>query len=82
MTKHLFAPLCFFLLLCASLAQAATETVSVSARGYGDNPEQAMTNALVAAVRATAAVLLERWFATDVTLSRRILVPPGQASGS
>lgn|GEM_PF-1760310 len=38
--------------------------------------------ALVAAVRATAAVLLERWFATDVTLSRRILVPPGQASGS
>ena len=38
--------------------------------------------ALVAAVRATAAVPLERWFATDVTLSRRILVPPGQASGS
>ena len=38
--------------------------------------------ALVAAVRATAAVLLERWFATDVTLSRRILVPPGQASDS
>ncbi|HIL48716.1 MAG TPA: FAD-dependent oxidoreductase [Acidimicrobiia bacterium] len=38
--------------------------------------------ALVAAVRATAAVLLERWFATDVTLSRRILVPPGQASSS
>ena len=38
MTKHLFAPLCFILLLCASLAQAATETVSVSARGYGDNP--------------------------------------------
>ena len=56
MTKHLFAPLCFILLLCASLAQAATETVSVSARGYGDNPEQAMTNALVAAVRQAGGV--------------------------
>ena len=56
MTKHLFAPLFFILLLCSSLAQAATETISVSARGYGDNPEQAMTNALVAAVRQAGGV--------------------------
>ncbi|MCG8393191.1 MAG: CsgG/HfaB family protein [Pseudomonadales bacterium] len=58
MTKHLFAPFVFILLLFASQAQALTETVSVSARGYGEEPEQAMTNALVAAVRQAGGVTL------------------------
>ncbi|MEQ3680827.1 CsgG/HfaB family protein [Alcanivorax sp.] len=58
MIKRLFSPFFLILLLCSSFSYAMTETVSVSARGYGDNPEQAMTNALVAAVRQGGGVTL------------------------
>ena len=58
MIKRLFSPFFLVLLLCSSFSHAMTETVSVSARGYGDNPEQAMTNALVAAVRQGGGVTL------------------------
>ena len=58
MYKRLFAPLMMALMLLPSFSHAMTETVSVSARGYGDNPEQAMTNALVAAVRQGGGVTL------------------------
>ncbi len=58
MIKRLFSPFFLVLLLWSSFSHAMTETVSVSARGYGDNPEQAMTNALVAAVRQGGGVTL------------------------
>lgn len=68
MIKRLFAPLFAALMLVSSLSHALTETVSVSARGFGDAPEQAMTNALVAAVRQGGGVTLavDPNFRTDV----------------
>lgn len=68
MIKRLFAPVVVVLMLFSSLSHALTETVSVSSRGFGDTPEQAMTNALVAAVRQGGGVTLavDPNFRTDV----------------
>ncbi|MED5239782.1 MAG: CsgG/HfaB family protein [Pseudomonadota bacterium] len=68
MYKRLFAPLIMALMLLSSFSHALTETVSVSSRGFGDTPEQAMTNALVAAVRQGGGVTLavDPNFRTDV----------------
>ncbi|MCK0154494.1 CsgG/HfaB family protein [Alcanivorax sp. S6407] len=68
MYKRLFAPLIMALMLLSSFSHALTETVSVSSRGFGDSPEQAMTNALVAAVRQGGGVTLavDPNFRTDV----------------
>ena len=67
MYKRLFAPWFVALMLLSSLSHALTETVSVSSRGFGDTPEQAMTNALVAAVRQGGVTLaVDPNFRTDV----------------
>ena len=68
MMKRLFAPFFVALMVLSSFSHALTETVSVSARGFGDTPEQAMTNALVAAVRQGGGVTLavDPNFRTDV----------------
>ena len=56
----MFKRLCLFVLMAALAAGTATaaQTREVTARGYGDNPEQAVTNALVAAVRQAGGVTL------------------------
>jgi len=56
----MFKRLCLFVLMAALAAgtASAAQTREVSARGYGDNPEQAVTNALVAAVRQAGGVTL------------------------
>ncbi|MDX1802567.1 MAG: LPS assembly lipoprotein LptE [Alcanivorax sp.] len=68
MIKRLFSAVVWVLLLLPLLAQAATETVSVQASGYGDDPQQAVTNALVAAVRQAGgvSVALDPAFRTGV----------------
>lgn len=56
----MFKRLCLFVLMAALAAgtTSAAQTREVTARGYGDNPEQAVTNALVAAVRQAGGVTL------------------------
>ncbi len=56
----MFKRLCLAVVMVALTAGAASaaQTREVSARGYGDNPEQAVTNALVAAVRQAGGVTL------------------------
>ncbi|EKF73172.1 hypothetical protein A11A3_14907 [Alcanivorax hongdengensis A-11-3] len=77
MIKRLFAPLLFVLLLVPLLAQAVTETVSVKASGYGDDPEQAVTNAMVAAVRQAGGVTV----AVDPHFRTRVLEWVGHQQG-
>tara|TARA_R110001606_G_scaffold261206_12_gene409456 strand:+ start:5406 stop:6704 length:1299 start_codon:yes stop_codon:yes gene_type:complete len=58
----MFKRLCFAALLVvgvfAGAAYAATATTEVSARGYGETPQQALAEALVAAVRQAGGVTL------------------------
>ncbi len=56
----MFKRFCLLVLMTALAAgtASAAQTREVSARGYGDNPEQAVTNALVAAVRQAGGVTL------------------------
>jgi len=56
----MFKRFCLLVLMAALAAgtASAAQTREVSARGYGDNPEQAVTNALVAAVRQAGGVTL------------------------
>lgn len=59
MVKRLcFAALLLPFLLAAGLAQAEATATEVTARGYGDNPQQAVANALVEAVRQAGGVTL------------------------
>lgn len=59
MVKRLcFAALLLPFLLAAGLAQATATATEVTARGYGDNPQQAVANALVEAVRQAGGVTL------------------------
>ena len=55
----MFKRFCLLVLMAALAAgtASAAQTREVSARGYGDNPEQAVTNALVAAVHLSASIL-------------------------
>lgn len=59
MVKRLcFAVLLLPLLLAAGSAQAVATATEVTARGYGENPQQAVANALVEAVRQAGGVTL------------------------
>ena len=58
----------FLALALASPLQAAADTETVKARGYGQDPEQAVVNALVAAVRQAGGVTL----AVDPAFRRQV----------
>ena len=67
MLKRLSTLFLLLTLAAAGLARAA-DTETVTARGYGEDPEQAVTNALVAAVRQAGGVTL----AVDPSFRRQV----------
>ena len=67
MLKRLSTLFLLLALVASGLARAA-DTETVTARGYGEDPEQAVTNALVAAVRQAGGVTL----AVDPSFRRQV----------